>query len=373
MTLQRLTLVHGVAPAGEGGGAVSRTGGTLIVNQAVFLDNQGSPTGTALGGAIAASGTQPITIVNSVFVGNSAASGGALGTPDSPVRIYNTRFDGNQASDPAGNGGALAMTGAGNALTVCGATFVRNQAQSFGGAIYRLATAAADPTTTSIARSNFKDNQLADFDPSTGGAIYLIGTDTTVTGTAIVGNQAREAGGLYVGPGSSLTMDSTTVADNTATFAGGGGLYLGTGVIGTITGSTIARNHASAADAQAGAVDGEGIVGVTLANSIVAANQAGKPGGAMACSKPFLDGGANLQFPDDAAGPCAAGAMKVDPLLGELRETAYADATGKTWVMVPKTGSPALGGGATNCGPVDQLGKDRPLPCTLGAVEPAAP
>jgi hypothetical protein len=382
LTVQRLIFAHGQGPAIDGGGgAISRTGGTLIVNQCVFTDNHGTPVGQDIaGGAIWSQGTAPTMVVGSIFLGNSAANGGAIGNLGNSVRIFNSRFEGNRATGTGGNpgmggnGGAVSIDGMGTAAEICGSTFSGNQGNAFGGALFRLAHAQE---ATTITRSTFKDNTLpADADPSTGGGVYLQGTAATITQSAFVGNRARRAGGLYLGTGSTVALTDSTFTGNQASAAPGGGLVIEAGINGSMTGVTIVNNGATAGDASGGGVAGDGASGVTLSSSIIAHNQVGSAAGALNCARSFLDGGGNLQFPlehgggsDDPGALCAAGVIKADPLLGDLTEVAFEGADDTTWVLLPQAGSPALVAGAT-CSTTDQRGKPRAVPCTSGAVEP---
>jgi hypothetical protein len=374
LTVQRLTFAHGQGPAIDGGGgAISRTGGTLIVNQCVFTDNHGTQVGQDIaGGAIWSEGKSATMVVGSIFLGNSAANGGAIGNLGNSVKIFNSRFEGNQATGTGGNpgmggnGGAVSIDGMETGAEICGSSFTGNQANAFGGALFRMAYAQE---LTSISRSTFKDNTLpGDADPSAGGGVYLQGTAATVAQCAFIGNQARRAGGLYVGAGSTLALSDSSFSGNQATAASGGGLVLEAGVTGTVGGVTIAHNSASGGDASGGGVAGDGVAGVSLSHSIVANNEAGNAAGGQNCARGFMDGGSNLQFPEEAT-LCAAGATKADPLLGELTEVPFEGATDTTWVLLPQMGSPAIGT-ALGCSIADQRGKPRKMPCTLGAVEP---
>ncbi len=378
LTVQRLTFAHGAGPAIDGGGgAITRRGGMLIVNECVFKDNQATQDGLNVGGgAIWTEGKAPTLIIGSVFTGNSASNGGALGTLSNELKIFNSRFEGNKATGKAGNGGnggALSVDGMGNRLEICGTSLVGNKANSLGGGLYRVA--AMDDRTV-INRSQLKGNEVADADGSMAGGAYLKGTPVQIFESAVVGNKARGVGGLYLGTGSTLFMVNSTVAENTASNGLGGGLMLDTGVTGEVAQCTIARNKAQGSMSSGGGVAGSA-GGLTLTNSIIAANEVGNDANPINCTTPFMDGGGNIQFPlmhgsgsDDPGALCAPGVMKVDPKLGKLTEVVWEGGSDKTWVLVPEMGSPALSGGATGCSVSDQRGKTRPLPCTLGAVEP---
>ena len=127
-----------------GGGAVYHLGGTVEAVECTFLDNAAEKSGPDVGGgAVYGDGVGDTVAVNSVFSGNEASNGGAIGALYNGVTIVNVRFLGNQATGSGGtqggNGGAVYMDGENKPLAVSGAVFTGNAAGNLGSAIFRTA------------------------------------------------------------------------------------------------------------------------------------------------------------------------------------------------------------------------------------------
>lgn len=111
----------------------------IVIEGSIFENNEAgrSATGGSGGGAIR-QGNGPITISDSLFVGNrSAGNGGAIlfgKVPDS--RVENTTFSANEVRHPAstGEGGAIFVAGEGD-LAIVNSTIVGNYADYSGGAV----------------------------------------------------------------------------------------------------------------------------------------------------------------------------------------------------------------------------------------------
>jgi hypothetical protein len=387
LTLQAITLRDGrgsgAALAG-GGGAVYHLGGSVTAIDVRFIDNAAVTSGPDVaGGAIFGIGLGETVIVRSVFRGNRAASGGAVGSLHTALTIVDSAFESNEATgrgaggatNEGGNGGAVSMDGEDRTLVVCGSTFRDNRAGAIGGALFRTSY-AGEPTV--VDRSLFDGNATADVPegegPSLAGGLYLQGTSATITATTVSRNVANAAGGLWIGshgaaPGRA-DLENVTIHGNAArersdfTKTGlAGGVFLGGAVSGTFRNCTIADNRAQF---------GAGIVGVSriaLVNTIVS-NVAANRWVSGNCSDSGggpATGTGNLQFLATPAGgqddPCVAGIAFGDPLLGPL-----GDHGGPTPTRVPAAGSPAVALGAS-CPPADQRGVARPAACTAGAVE----
>src|SRR5919106_1696258 len=177
-----------------------------------------------------------------------------------------------------------------------------------------------------------------------GGGIFNSGT-VTLTNVTLSGNKGDRGGGLY--NTGSATLNGTTVARNTAHAGGGGGLFAGPG--GTLR----------------------------LENSMVANNIDASPSNQRPdCLGPLVSGGYN--FVENAAG-CAGitGAGDItalDPKLGPLLDNG-----GPTPTQAPAADSPLIdagnpataGSGSGACTASDQRGAPRALGvrCDIGAVE----
>jgi len=275
--------------------------------------------------------------------------------------IENEATGGDVQVGRGGHGGAIFMTGARGALSVCGSRLSKNRASAHGGALYRLGEGDASVT---IDRSTFDENYaLPEGSPGQGGAAHLQGAVVELTGSTISNNAGTSGGGLYVTAKgrSELTMANVTVANNQAIAGPGGGLRLGAGVKASLLNVTVVANQAGATMGGGGGMTVE-TADAKLTNTIVASNRLAPEGGPDNCTGKMLNGGGNVQFPLMTA-LCADGALGEDPALEEL-----ADNGGLTWTVAVRSGSPAIGIG-NGCPATDQRGRPRKTPCTSGAFE----
>ena len=229
--------------------------------------------------------------------GKTTLSGGGIRN-DGTLTLVDIAFVSNEA---VGGGGAVGSTGTLNADRVA---FVGNAASSAGGAVSVARTGGANPGLATIVNS-------------------------TVAGTTSKGGAA-----LMLAGGGTLTLESSTVSDNS------GWILHAVGGIGV-------------EDAPSTLV---------LANSIVAGNTArdclADTGGAI------VSQGGNITGDEQ----CAAGAV-ADPKLGPLQDNG-----GPTDTFALLAGSPAIDAAAPGCPNVDQRGAPRPegVACDAGAFESVA-
>lgn len=369
LTVQRLTFRDGNPPMGSddtasGGGAVYRDGGSLTVMDCTFFDNSAPLSGQDVaGGAIYAFGGGETIISGSMFNGNRASNGGAVGSLNGDLIIINSTFTNNAATGTGGNpgsggcGGAIYMDGADETTSMCGVSIAGNTAGAIGGGFFRVSN--DDSGTFAMNRTTVDANIVSGSASGNAGGLYLQGLALTVTNSAITNNQAFYNGGIWIHT-SDVEITNTTIAGNVATGSNAGGLWLSSPVTGTILNCTIADNSAPADGQGGGAIFNAGdITGLELKNTIVANNTSGT--WAPGCSDALGDGGGNLEWPYGA--DCSASPLVADPLLGML-----GDNGGQTQTMLPSTSSPAKGLG-TGCPETDQRGMPRSEPCTAGAVE----
>jgi hypothetical protein len=144
------------------GGAIYMRDGNLNVIDSTFTNNQAAPLGPDTGGgAIYVQGSKHGTvIVGSVFTGNSASNGGAVGGLFNELDVYNSAFTGNKAvghdnnnndmsmctvmnngqyeTGSGGNGGALYSDGNSVNVILCGDDIEGNAAgvNAFGGGLF---------------------------------------------------------------------------------------------------------------------------------------------------------------------------------------------------------------------------------------------
>jgi hypothetical protein len=145
LIVQNIAFADGHTPGDAtafGGGAIYVSGGTFkAFNIRVTNSNQSTSHDDWAGGAIyTVEQSQPVYIVNSTFDGNSASSGGALGSIGTWWSIYNSVFTNNHTLTTGGQvGGAIYNDGNSYTLAICGSDFENNSAVSLGsGSIFQV-------------------------------------------------------------------------------------------------------------------------------------------------------------------------------------------------------------------------------------------
>jgi predicted outer membrane repeat protein len=310
LTVNNMTFTRGLGPGGalQAGGAILNQG-VLVVNASTFIGNK-----AARGGAIFSSrcitaegpacAEAILGVENSVFVDNTGFnSGGAISVNGDRTLIQRTTFQNNRA----GFGGGLHLDRFSNfkiTATLDGNTFDGNEAtNTFGGGI-----------------------NIGNL--GSGGKAVI--TNSTFSGNKATGAGANAVGGAIM-VSSAATLDHLTIANNSATTAGGGVQFA-----------------ASAND-------------VRLQEVILSNNTGGNCG--FQGGGGFAEGLKNLQFGDATC----TGAVVADPKLAPL-----ADNGGATKTMALLEGSPAIDGSdPTVCLTADQRGIPRVhgTTCDLGAFE----
>jgi hypothetical protein len=197
-----------------------------------------------------------------------------------------------------------------------------------------------------------------------GGGVAFTGTNLTIHDSTFAGNFAfgEFGGGGLFAVGGALDLRNSTFSDNVASGPGGGLLYQGSA--GQAVGCTVAFNQAFS---EGGISAGPGS-SLTLDSSIAAGNTAS--GGPNDVGPFVTSSGHNLiQAPDPDFLPAPTDVIGKGPLLGPLQDNG-----GHTPTRALLAGSPALGlGDPTLAGTADQRGSPRPLAPDIGAyqTEPA--
>ncbi|MDB5076917.1 MAG: hypothetical protein JWO42_3096, partial [Chloroflexi bacterium] len=251
-----------------------------------------------------------LTVSNSTLSGNSATFGGGINNAGT-LTVSNSTLGGNSA--PSG-GGILNF----GSLTVSNSTLGGNSA-THGGGILNFGSL----TVCNITHIGNSDEY--------GGGINNFGT-LTVSNSTLSGNSARSYGGGIVNTHGTLTVSNSTLSGNSA--LSGGSIY----------------NRST----------------LTVHSSILANNS---------CAGGVTDGGYNLEYQGGGALTCG---FTLHARSGNPQLQALAPNGGPTQTMALAATSPALGAGscADPTYPLvttDQRGVARPLPCAIGAFEPAAP
>lgn len=217
---------------GQGGGILAFSIG-LVVTGTTFSNNRVISDVPACyqsaGGGVAVSNAS-YTITDSVFTGNSAETGGGLSGGGGGVVVYqntirNTQFLNNTAFGGSGGG----FIGNDN-ITAIGVTLQGNSATGDGGGAYGYGTLA-------LSQSLVKDNTAG----GNGGGLSGGGQ---VLSSTITGNRAANGGGISAG---TIEIVASTISANTAITDGGAiyvpGAYRGGPVV-TVRNSTLSGNSA---------------------------------------------------------------------------------------------------------------------------------
>ncbi len=283
--------MNGAYGGGGVGGAIFASGGTLQLSGSTF----GS--GDIAGGGTSSAGSES----------GAGGEGGALFATQATVASSGNSFSGSSAEGGeassaeaglGGNGGALAANL--TKLTSTGDSFTSDTAQNgaavgsstsdqftpgFGGAIYVMGG------TTAITGATFSGNaawaaSAADAAGGQGGAISLAGAGTTTVGSStFTGNSAQAAGstgtaasgGAIVEAQGNLLLKQSTLSGNTAPGGQGGAIYNSDQV--RVIDSTLSGNSAKGGGAIAD--DSNPKLALAVDNSTIAANNAANIGGGI--------------------------------------------------------------------------------------------
>ncbi|NOQ40838.1 MAG: hypothetical protein GQ562_11040 [Anaerolineales bacterium] len=199
LELYNLMLSDGIRPLG---GAVVNKGGDFFASNVVFKDNTADskePGEMSLGGAIYSTDGRVRLIDHCQFQENVTVNNGIQG---------------------ANHGGAIYNKNSG--LLLSNSSFLWNEADGDGGAIYSLKNSANDEgAAIQISDTHFRES-VAD---QNGGAIAFIGDfDAIIIATSYFGqNQAGNYGGAIYSEGSGVIANYTDFRGNTASY--GGAIY----------------------------------------------------------------------------------------------------------------------------------------------------
>ena len=226
--------------------------------------------------------------------------------------------------------------------------------------------------TLTLLRATVSGNEARMATSRIGGGVESSGT-LVVTQSTIVGNRAHNGGGIDFAGTLSLTNGTITgnVAGGPGSSGAGGGIHASAGATLTVNSSTIADNVAFNGSGGGGGI---GAPSATLGNTIVANNVSHAPDQSATfvdnCSVGALTSqGHNLSNGSDCSLTGPGDRQGIDPRLGPL-----GDNGGPTDTEAPVAGSPAADSGA-DCPNLDQRGVSRPRggACEIGAYELAAP
>lgn len=411
VTIRNIDLTRGNSGAEPFGGLILGDPNVQLTLNNVTLRNSLAST---TGGALAMDINTRLNIVDSRFLGNLSANGGALGI-SSITEIIGTVFNNNNAS--GGEGGAIQSYT--ESLSVVRSTFTGNSAR-IGGAIYKLgsavglseahfngntssqdggAIAARGGATTFVTASQFASNH-ADLD---GGAISAQGFVIIETST-LAANTARSGGAIRVDGQWPLDLATSTLNDNVANQHGGAislvnaGQSSAIGINFRLNYVTTSNNTAIAGQGGDLSISANTILGAQISNSTLMLGSAGtglgstvmiagpvrmdlhssilcaRAGNACdeASSAQFFTAGGNIANSATCSG---IGDVEVT-LCSEIGLGELAQHGGQVNTFLPLPASISIDQGL-NCGSFDVRGKPSPIngdgigdaQCDSGAVE----
>ena len=341
--------------ADDGGAGIFNNGGPMNLTDVEITNNMSTGTSASGGGILSLSDT--VVIMSSLFENNSAnRAGGAIEVVIGGLMITNTDFMSNDVNGTAGtanpgNGGAIHISGAA-ITTIEESMFSENAAGREGGALWAQTGGSMSINNVSIDNNMASGNGVA----FGGGGVFVNGGMFTAMNSTISNNTSSGAagngGGVHVKAGSSAMLKTTTISGNTSA-ALGGGVY-NNGYL-TINASTIANNTA---------VDGGGIANVsdttaTIKNSIVATNMGSSPD-VYSSPKVIMSNGYNLigvgsatAFTSLSTDLMGTTTLALDPKISSL-----ADNGGMIWKHSLLAESPAYNAGDPADLFADQLGNE---------------
>lgn len=225
-----------------GGGAIYVRDVNVQVFGVTFRDNRGPDMGPDVaGGAIYATGAKKIVIANSVFTGNAASNGGAIGMLHTSAELYNVVFEKNQATGMLANfanatgcpsfnhaeqggagglGGAFYSDGEDPGDKFCGVRMSDNTSGDLGGAVFRSAywKDSGEPKQEfNWEQSTFERNSSG----KGGGAGYLNNASFNLKRCFFVGNTSKDDGGALKLTGLTLHAEDNEFTNNKAATTGG--------------------------------------------------------------------------------------------------------------------------------------------------------
>lgn len=270
--------------ADQGGAGFYNLSGNLIVSN-VTISNNRADSGSASGGGILNDVGGSLQVINSTLTGNHAnRAGGAIEDVSgnaTMMKISSSVFANNNAGASPGNGGAIHITGNGNA-EILGGRFTNNSAASEGGAAWN------GSGNMNIYGVVFSGNKASGASADQGGgALYNLSGVMSVSGvtqfSANSANGASGSGGAILNDvGATLIIDSVLFSSNTASRAGGAiEDNSGAGSNVAISNTRFDLNSTGSAPGNGGAIHISGAGNMNITNTLATNNTAAREGGAF--------------------------------------------------------------------------------------------
>ena len=244
-------------------------------------------TGATFGGsALDAQGDGSLSILNSVFNGNSSqpiynghGGGAVLLVSDQNTTISNSSFNNNSSQTQGGAIGILfndaainpTLPGSGNAqINIINSTFTNNSSQfNWGGAIY------GQDSSISINNDAFNGNTAE----SNGGAALFLSSNVLVNNSVFQNDSAGAGGALEIFKFNNIIINNSQFINNTGTFGSGAIDTSGSNYSILINDNQFTNN--SSPDGSGGAIGIFNEGNVTLTNNTFTGNSTGDGGNAI--------------------------------------------------------------------------------------------
>jgi hypothetical protein len=239
LTLDDVTVSRGRKSSINGGGVYSYYG-TVTITNSTISGNRG-----LYGGGVHNSGGVLTIDGGSTITGNRAGGGGGVNSYNGTLTITNSTISNNTATRVIGGygsgGGVFSHADLDSFPTSIVDSTVTGNRSRYGGGVFAENTGNLSSLT--IDNSTISQNTAV----RTGGGIYNFdGSLTIINSSVVTDNSAKFGGGIYNSAGD-LSIDSSTVSDNRATglsFSSGGGIYNNaTATLVVTTSSTITGNR----------------------------------------------------------------------------------------------------------------------------------
>lgn len=275
LTVDNLRIRDAAPAAGTSGGAF-RNQGALRLDHVTVTGSDVTGAGASGGAVFNDNGI--LVVTNSDLSGNSAArAGGAVEANAGTTIIDQTTMNNNTAGAMPGNGGALHLTGAGD-VTVNRSIVSDNTAASEGGGLWNSGVGTMT-VTDAILTGNVANGEAAD---NGGGALFNDGGNLTVNTSTVSENSADQgsgSGGGVLNNAGTLTVRNSTLAQNSAARAGGAVETAGGSVV--LFGARLENNDTGASPGNGGGLHAGGAATVSIDRSTVTANAAALEGGGL--------------------------------------------------------------------------------------------
>ena len=261
------------------------SGATLtIVDCTAHNDEAGAYVSGAITGAnFESSGTiylnagTTLKLYSGKISGNVANAGAGVYGNGGVFYMYGGELSGNKAVNAASNrhGGAVMISGSTGAFHMAGGKITGNEATEYGGAVF----------ITGGAQATFTGGEISGNKAGSGGGIALYKAAFAVGAVTITGNEAtKEGGGLWAASGANVTLNGTSISNNTA--PSGAGVTTREAQI-TLKEGIISANNAPEGNGGGMFATGEGAL-ITLEGGKISENAAKFGGGVLIQSKAAL-------------------------------------------------------------------------------------